>query len=230
MVFEVPRARNSWRMAAGIALILSAMATLLSLAAGDSLGLAIGGFFAAAILTPPLLSGWNETRDQAAILIGCNIGIGGVWLFMIGRAGATPGEWVELLAMLASFLILLGGVTLGLQSLRFSPVLGAMVTVILAIGWLTWPVWLSPGVFGNWLQRLVDVQPVLAANGVLSYTSPWTEQAIAYRLTALDQDVPIQLPGNSLLFIIFHAGIGLAIVGILMIKKKYRAKAAQPTA
>src|SRR5439155_25739186 len=81
---------------------------------------------------------------------------------------------------------------------RWLPPLAAAIVVSMAIAWLTWPIWLSAwihqGLSPAAIQRLVDLHPGLVLNGILTATPPWTEQAIAYHLTALNQDIPIDLP------------------------------------
>src|SRR4051794_23151606 len=85
----------------------------------------------------------------------------------------------------------LAGLTWMLERvLRLPPPLAAAIVGMGSIAWLTWPLWLRPA-DPAWL---VAVHPALTLNGILTATPPWTEQAIAYHLTALNQDVPIALP------------------------------------
>jgi len=221
--------RSWWPPEAWAAFLGGAGATAAALAAaGVSLGLAIGGFVAGAILLPPLAASSRDWHGRAGVVIACMAGIGAVWLSFIGRTHATMGQWFELVALLGAFLIGLVGIIVGLAAAGLPKIPAAAAAVFLAIGWITWPVWLSPAALGVWLQWLIEIQPALAANGLLKFTLPWTEQAIAYRLTTLDQDVPIALPVGVWAGIAFHAGIGLGIAAILVLKQRYTAKGRPP--
>jgi hypothetical protein len=192
-------------------------------AAGVSLGLAIGGLFAAAILVPPLAASRRAVGGAGAIVLASTAGIGAVWLGFIGHSHATAWQWAMLMGLLAAFSSTLAAIAIGLEALALPPVLSGGATTALAVAWLTWPIWLPPETLGAGLQRTVDVNPVLVANGVLKFTVPWTEQSIAYGLTTLDQDVPIRLPGSPIPMIAISLAIAVFIGVSIYLKRRYMA-------
>jgi hypothetical protein len=73
-------------------------------------------------------------------------------------------------------------------------------TLLIAMAWLAWPVWLSAWVDAprvaaamNWL---VPVHPLLSMNGLLAHLGVWGELPLMYQLTSLGQDVPYHLPAS----------------------------------
>jgi hypothetical protein len=93
------------------------------------------------------------------------------------------------------------------------------ICVILGTAWLSWPIWLSQGLshLGPTFTRfLVAIHPPLTANGVLISETPWTERTLAYQLTNLNQDIPIRLPENAFLCILFH----LAVAAFFLVAMK----------
>jgi hypothetical protein len=189
-------------------------------AARLSLGLVWGGLFAAAILIPPLLSVAGESTSRLGIFVAGVAGVSLVWLSLIGPSRATFGQWVMLVALLTSLLTLLAGLVMSLRSFQVAPALAAAIVTTFAILWLTWPIWLSTYLGSGESRWLVALHPPLAANGLLTFTVPWTEQAIAYQLTVLNQDVPIRLPTNPIACILVHAMSGAALIVLACIRER----------
>ena len=85
---------------------------------------------------------------------------------------------------------------------------------MLALAWLSWPVWLSPWIAGRdrLVAWLVAAHPLFALDGALRHLGPpWTEHHWMYtRLTVLNQDVFYSLPGGVGRAVVLCAGIALA--------------------
>ncbi|MFT3785790.1 MAG: hypothetical protein QM770_06435 [Tepidisphaeraceae bacterium] len=84
-------------------------------------------------------------------------------------------------------------------------VLAGFVTLI-AIAWLTCPVWLPR--FTTFPQPLVELHPLLVLNGLLAPNDAWTHRPLMYGMTRLGQDMPYAMPMSPWLSIALHAGIG----------------------
>jgi hypothetical protein len=186
-----------------IALFGGLLATgLAAAAAGKTLGEVLGGLVAATLLVPPLAAFQFTWRARGVIMVSAVAGISTVWLSLIGPNGATIGQWIELTGILAGMVFVLVGIASLLTAIRLSPVLAAAAAVLIGLAWLTWPIWLSGAMTNPFVQsfisKLVPINPPLVANGILTFTPPWTEQSIAYTLTLLDQDVPLRLPASAL--------------------------------
>jgi len=198
-----------------------AVTAIAGIVAGPSLGMVLGGLFAAVILLPPLAAVRRSLRQRAAISAAMIGGIAIAWLALIGPGRATFFQWSLLVLLLASFAAALASLTVAVESLTASSTLAAAAGVVVGVAWLTWPIWLSPALAKGGSPRLihilVETHPGLVANGLLTFTTPWTEQAVAYRLTVLDQDVAIQLPGNPLAAILANclaAGACIAVTNL----------------
>jgi hypothetical protein len=225
--------RRPWEAAA--ALLGGAGFTVAAGAAGgESLGMVIGGFFAAALVLPPLLAVEVSLSRRAVTLAAAVGGIGAVWIGLIGRSQASFGQWAGVLGLLAAFCMAFSALVLALSRFKFPPLIAAAAGSGAAIAWLTWPIWLSPAIAGGAstanVNLLVRLNPLLAANGLLTFTSPWTEQSVAYRLTLLGQDMPLRLPTQPAASITAHlvaAGVLLAACRIGVVGNRSLAADAQ---
>jgi hypothetical protein len=211
-----------------IALLGGILATsLAAAAAGKTLGEVLGGLVAATLIVPPLAAFQSAWRARGVIMVSGVVGVSVVWLSLIGSNGATIGQWIELTGILAGMVFVLASVTSLLTAIRFSPVLAAAVAVVMGLAWLSWPIWLSGAMSNPLVQplisKLVPLNPPLVANGILTFTAPWTEQSIAYGLTLLDQDVPMRLPTTALPCIALE--FASAIIISLFARKIYRVSA-----
>jgi hypothetical protein len=164
---------------------ISILFTLLCyFAAGPTLGLFIGGFFVAAFFAPV---DWKTVAAGVAL----------IWLIPLFQTADTFYEWLRLAALLICFAAAIASINFFLKSIGVHPTFSAAIATLLALAWLTWPIWLSPQIpdlSDNLINNLVALHPPLVANGVLHAEAPWTERIIAYRLTRLNQDTPIHLP------------------------------------
>jgi hypothetical protein len=163
-------------------------------AAGASLGLFFGGLFIATFLIPAAVL--RQSKMSRAVLgpvalLGL---IAAFWLAAVFQTRDTVVQWLETLLVLSMYSLALGGLALILTAIKFPDVFTAAVAIAIGLAWLTWPVWLSTD--NAVVQTLAIVHPPLVINGVLTSEPAWTERSIAYHLTNLNQDVPLQLPDN----------------------------------
>jgi hypothetical protein len=218
-----PRACSPWELLAAAVAAAGAMGGVAA-AAGTTLGLALGGFFVVALLLPPATAGIATLRGR----LGCWAIISGVvaivCLGLIGPQKATFGQWGGLLAIAAGLGLALIGLTAAWERIGFHPVLAAAASLLAGFAWLTWPIWLSPalaaGLGGRWTVDLVQIDPPLTANGILTFTPPWTEQTLAYQWTVLDQDVPIRLPASAFPCAAVHGLAGAALLAAAFARRR----------
>ena len=193
-------------------------------AAGNSLGLFFGGLFAATFLTPAAVLG---SGNFARAISGLAVVVGPiviVWVIPVlkgvgyartmGANGLDPG---------GIFSRRSAGIALVLARLGCPAVFAAAVAIVIGLAWLTWPVWLSSILvasgLGGIVQHLVAVHPPLVINGILTNEPAWTERSLAYHLTNLNQDVPIQLPTNAAACAAMHGILGLVLWAAAMVRR-----------
>ena len=180
-------------------------------ALGPTLGLLAWGFFAAAILIPPL-SLQGRTLAGQAVAAGGAVGMllltFTVAAIIAGETAALPG----LALLLATFAASSWGLAALARRLRTTPTYASALATAVGLIWLAWPVWGStlPAAGG-----VADLHPLLAANGLLSGLGIWTERPIAYHLTALGQDVPYRLPSPAAACLLPRGNRGNAARGLI---------------
>ncbi len=183
-------------------------------ALGPTLGLFAWGFFAATILIPPLsLLGSNFAGQAAAVggAVGMLLLMFTVAAVESGEAAALPG----LALLLSTFAAAEWGLTALARRLHIPPTCAAALATAVGLAWLTWPVW------GSTLPaagRIADFHPLLAANGLITPLGVWTERPLAYRLTALGQDVPYRLPSPAAASVV-QGVIGVSAVALSRAKR-----------
>jgi hypothetical protein len=93
----------------------------------------------------------------------------------------------------------------------------AALTVIVALAWLTWPIWLSRAFDGDasagWVDKAAAVHPALSIN--IPNLGVWSEQAIAYHLTDLNQNVPYSPPKTVWGAVLLHGAIAVVLLGLV---------------
>jgi hypothetical protein len=184
-------------------------------AAGSSLGLFFGGLFVVTFLMPAGVLGSGNLR-QAFIGLAAVAGpVAIVWLNPVQRGSDTPGEWAQSVLVLATYSVAIGGIALVLERARWPVVFAAALSIFLGLAWLAWPIWLPRILVNNGLggvvRKLVAVSPPLTINGILTGEPAWTERSLAYHLTDLNQDVPIELPVNAVPCAAMHGLLGLVL-------------------
>lgn len=193
---------------------------LLSFAAGVAcyfaLGATTGFFFGAvaivALLTPPLVVGPTDRARQLVTAAAVVDGVAAACLFAVFDPAVTALDWLKVYALLAAWGAALWGIASLLARLRVEPTIAAALTVVLALAWIAWPVWLSPWIAGRetLVAWLVAPHPLLALDGALRHLGPaWTERHYMYtRLSVLNQDVFYSLPRGVMWAVLLHAGVG----------------------
>jgi hypothetical protein len=191
----------------------------LALAAGAAIWEGIvAGPGLAIYLAAPLLTGFCVPFMTLGTFpirraIACAIGIAAVLLAFDIRADVTIGEWFRCVVIITSWVIALAGVANLLAWPGIHPAIAATFTSIIALAWITWPVWLSHAMTQTLVNWLVPADPLLAINGVLEHLGAWDHAPIAYRyLTILNQDIPFQLPTSILPTTIVHLMLGVPLL------------------
>jgi hypothetical protein len=178
------------------------------LAAGPSLGLFIGGVFGATLIGPSLVL-WRESALERVIAGGSVVdGVGLVWLAAVFTSETTFAQWLAAYIVLAAFMLGICGIAIALRRGGFSDVAANAVTLLLALGWLMWPIWLSAWMTTSLAAWLVPAHPLLALNSLLPHLGVWGEGRVAYQLTNLGQDVAYVMPSSVLPTILVHALLG----------------------
>jgi hypothetical protein len=196
--------------------LLSLFATgVCCFASGPTLGLFFGTFFVAAMIVPPL----QQTGTKPApIVLGTCAGTAIVWLASTAQPDVYLFDCLKSLVVLGAWGFALMGVGNALRAARCGPTLAAGGTVLLALAWLTWPVWLSGALETSRGQQIVDLlvpaHPLFAVNAVMKQFGAWDHYpALAYpRLTLLNQDVSYRQPGSIVPSVALHAAIGMALL------------------
>jgi hypothetical protein len=187
--------------AAGLALITSIISWT---SCGPSLGLVIATLTLATLIVAPLAA----ASSARFVMIGTIVAIGAIWIVAFtGTLGLITA--LKMLLVLASYLFAVTGIVVLLARVSIHPTIGAAIAVMLAITWLSWPIWLSGHLSeGRTLAALVAAHPIFAINGTSDTFGVWTQQHLMYRLTALGQDVPFALPRSILPCVLAHAVVG----------------------
>jgi hypothetical protein len=179
-------------------------------AAGTSLGLFLGGLFIATFLVPAAVLKQKNLPAALRAFIAAIAPIAITWLLATLKTQDTIGQWFQVTAILFAYALAISGIAALLAALKFPEIFAAAIAIILALAWLTWPIWLSAAHPSNaTIATLVRFHPPLTINGILTNEPAWTEMSLAYHLTNLNQDVPIQLPSNAAPCALAHAIVGI---------------------
>ena len=193
-------------LAGGLAL---GFGIVLYIATGPTLGLFFGGIVVVTLLVPPLVLCERSMLRQGLIASAVNDAVAIVWLVAVLRSQASVWQWLQCYLVLASYTFALWALARATRALRVPDVPAAALTIVLALAWLTWPIWLSRVLTPLIADWLVPAHPLFAVNSVLKHLGNWSEHAIAYRyLMNLGQDVPYQLPAGILASVFAHVIVG----------------------
>jgi hypothetical protein len=195
-------------------------------AAGDSLGLFIGGLMIATFLIPPIVlqnpTGGPAAAGFALVLLPVAI----VWFGAVMKGADPFPQWAACVLVLATYALALAGIALLLARAGISPIFASAAAVILGLAWLTWPIWLCDFLLSRGLDslagHLVRFSPPLTINGILTGEPAWTERSLAYQLTNLNQDIPIVLPGAPWMCAAAHGVIGLVLCSLAFVRRRPR--------
>ena len=217
------RSSDNWRglSAVGVPLALSVLAAIaLPWAAGWTLGVFVGGLLLLTVLTPPAVLANDGGRARTTALAATFLPFAIVWMVMPWRTETHPSESLVCVLVLLSYGAAVGGLSVGLRGIRLSATVSAALAVVIALAWLTWPIWLSPTWNGEasagWVDTLVSVHPGLAIN--LPHLGQWVEQSVAYHLTDLNQNVPYAPPQSVWPCVVCHAmagAVGFGFAGVV---------------
>jgi len=164
-----------------------------------------------ATLYVPLLTVAEEPSTRWVPAVSCTIGIALVWLFCCIADELSFGQWLQCDLVLLAYLAALGGLTSSLAAWRVTPALSAALITVIALAWLTWPVWLSPWLTQGLVTWLVPAHPIMALNSVVKHLGTWDRAPIAYRqLTTLNEDVSYRLPRTIIPMLAVHVALGAA--------------------
>ena len=127
------------------------------------------------------------------------------------------GAFVACYLIVTAYALALGGLVVALSRMM-SEIVASAISVIAGLAWLTWPIWLAEGIRSDSgariASRLIEISPVFAMNGAMKNLGIWSERAIAYRITNLNQHVPYTLPGSILPCMLFHVALGAALLWV----------------
>jgi hypothetical protein len=174
------------------------------IAVGINLGFYFGGIIAAALLIPALSLAERSLVHRLFIAGAVTDGIAVVWL--VGLFGSISIlQWLLCYALLICWAFALASVAHLLDQVIRHSILASAIVVVMALLWLSWPVWLWQV---DW-PILVKVHPLFAINGMLSNLGVWPERPIAYQhLMRLGQDIPYALPRNIAPAVAIHLLVG----------------------
>jgi hypothetical protein len=179
-------------------------------AAGTSLGLFLGGLFVVTFLIPAAVLGQKNLRAAIVAFAAAVAPVALAWLIATSKIPDTIAQWIEVTTILLAYALAISGIALFLVRCKCPEILAAAITVIIALAWLTWPIWLSDAHPSNAaIGTLVKIHPPLTINGILTNEPAWTEMSVAYHLTNLNQDVPIRLPSTPMACAVAHGLIGI---------------------
>jgi len=205
----------------GMPALLPALALAISLGAGltfccyCSSGIGLDFFIAPLFLTaftcPTAAAIAGRLPGAGVIAIGLAMGSGLVWGIALHSNAIGWGQWAEALFLLFTFAGAIGSIVWLMIILKVAKIVAAAIGVAVSLAWLTCPIWLSIGLAGGSVGQMIQLHPLFVMNHIVY--SPaiglWPEQAGAYGLTSLGQDVQYELPGTMLPILVFHGAMML---------------------
>ena len=201
------------------ALLLAVVMTgLCRAAAGVSLGLFFGGVAFATLLVPPLVVGEASPRLRLLAPAAVSLGVSLVWLTGLGEL-LTMAQWLGCVLALVAYGYSLCGACELLTAFRVNAAVAGAAVIVIALLWLTWPVWLSHALLGPsgdaLAAWLVPAHPLFAINGMLVHFDTWDRHTLAYgQLTVLNQDVFYALPTGVFWSVLAHGLVAAAAMAL----------------
>jgi hypothetical protein len=204
---------TAW-LGAGITVVVQ---TLCFLIVGVNAGLFFGGILVATLLIPAISLTERRLSDRMMIAWLINDAIGLVWMIGIFTSPLTAGQWLlGYVVLFAWSSAVLGAVCLIERALRGNAIVASAIVVVMALIWLTCPIWLARAMPEHpaLSHRIVSIHPLMAVNGAVKEFGLWTERPIAYRkLMTLGQDLPAGLPASIVPATLAHLLLGMCCVG-----------------
>lgn len=186
-------------------------------AAGETLGLLLGGIVVATIVTPGAVMTEQSCVGRLAACAAVVDAALLVWLAPVVSGAISFGDWLEAVLVLLAYSAAVGGVACALERIRVPAVLAAALTVLLGLAWLSWPVWMAPWLTGENREEvvawLVWGHPLFALNGATleAFGQPWAQMTIAYRLTNIGDDVGYEMPQTVWACVGMHVVIAIIV-------------------
>lgn len=184
--------------------------SLVFFAAGNSLGLWLGGLVIVALLGPFAALRRGSALEGAMSTAACVDPVVGAWLIAALLSGVPLGAWLSCAVLAYALAGASAGTAVGLRAARFPAGLCAAASVVPALLWLASPVWLGDRLSDAGIDRLARFHPLIAANGTLADLGVWLEHGVVYRHTVLGQDVAYALPATVWPAVTLHAALGVA--------------------
>lgn len=205
MTVEAPATGGSIVRSVAIAAGLALPAALGVYALGTTLGLFFGGLVVVTLVLPPMVLLQRDWTAQVFVASAVNDAVGMVWLLAALTPQVSLTQWLMCYLVLAAYSFALWAMVRMLRRARMSAIPAAALTVVVAMLWLTWPIWLARHGGARAADWLVPAHPPLAINGAISHLGIWTERPIAYNhLLNLGQDVAYRLPDGVLAAVFVH--------------------------
>jgi hypothetical protein len=212
-------------------LLLSLCASVVCyVATGPSTGLFFGGVATAALLVPPLVLAHDDRARQLITAAAIVDGIALPWLFAVTDPSISLLDFVRAYLLLCAWAAALWGIADLLRRARISPLFASALTVVLALAWLGWPIWLSPWIAGR--ERLVGwlvaPHPLFGLDAALSHLGvEWDRRPLMYtRLSVLNQDVFYSRPAGVGRATLLHGAV--AVLCLLPYRRLLRTRRASP--
>jgi hypothetical protein len=212
---------NGIRRSFAEAFVISSTATIWAeLITGRGLAIYLGAPLLACLYIPFLTVGVHAFKRAIAASLGIAVVLGASNI----RVDVSIVEWLRCIIVITSLVIALTAIANLLAQIHIPAAVAATITSVVALLWMTWPVWMSSWLTQNRVDLLVPAHPLLAINGVLEHLGSWDHSPIAYRqLTILNQDIPFRLPTSIIPATILHL-----VIGSLLLIPRLRSKAGSP--
>jgi hypothetical protein len=182
-------------------------------ATGPSTGLFFGGVAMTALLVPSLVLAHDDRARQVITTAAVVDGIALPWLFAVTDPSISLLDFVRAYLLLCAWGAALWGIADLLRRARFAPLFASALTVVLALAWLSWPIWLSPWIAGRetLVGWLVAPHPLFGLDAALGHLGvEWDRRPLMYtRLSVLNQDVSYSRPGGVGPATLVHATVAL---------------------
>jgi hypothetical protein len=186
-------------------------------AAHVSLGLFLGPLLLSAVIIPPIALSHEARGERAIAVLSVVLGIWAVWCVATWRSPLLNArQSIECGLVLAAFALALSGLAASIQRVVRSTVFANAVVIILALLWLTWPVWAARSLAdaehsAERVAWLVPAHPPLVISTIVDL-GVWGEQRVAYHLTTLGQDIVYRPPSGPWIAVAVHALLGIALL------------------
>lgn len=196
----------------------SLLGILCYVAAGNTLGFYLGPLAMITLVGPPLLLAESHWLNRLFVADGLVFATALVWLAGLFHPSLVFLDWLRCCLILGAYTSALLALAVFLHRLRLPPLAASTISVIFALAWLTWPIWLAPWLTGDGRERLVAAliapHPLFALNALLTpaFPVPWAQYRIAYALTNIGDDIPYEMPASIVPCLLLHVLLAAALL------------------